>query len=259
MARLDGKVALITGGARGQGAADARLFVAEGAQVVIGDVLDAQGEMIATQIGRRALYCHHDVSSPQDWDAIVSATLKAFGRLDILVNNAGVFSWTPMATTSAEEYLRIVRINQVGVFLGMKAVIPAMSSRGGGSIVNIASVDAMMGRPGKIAYAASKWAVRGMTKAAAIELAPLGIRVNSIHPGTVDTPLFDETIADTSVTKRMVAEGIPTGRITTAADIAVLALYLGSDESHQCNGAEFVIDGGLIAGPSVQAASSPTR
>jgi 3alpha(or 20beta)-hydroxysteroid dehydrogenase len=256
MGRLDGRVALITGGARGQGAADARLFAAEGAHVVIGDVLDAAGAGVANEIGEHARYYHHDVTEPEGWSNIVAAALDDFGKLDILVNNAGIFNWTPLATTTAKEYMRFVGINQIGVFLGMQAVIDPMTANGQGSIINVASHDAMTGRSGKIAYQATKWAVRGMTKGAAVELAPFGIRVNSIHPGSVDTPMLDEIMAETPVTKAMVAASIPTGRITSAEDIANLALFLASDESRQCNGAEFVIDGGVIAAPGRPAGST---
>jgi 3alpha(or 20beta)-hydroxysteroid dehydrogenase len=259
MGRLEGKVALITGGARGQGAADAQLFASEGASVVIGDVLDAEGALTAKEIGAQARYHHHDVTSPEEWARVVTSTLESFGRLDILVNNAGIFSWTPLATTSAKEFMRFVEVNQVGTFLGMQAVISAMAESGGGSIINVSSVDAMVGRPGKIAYSSTKWAVRGMTKVAAAELGPLGIRVNSIHPGTVDTPMLDEVMSETPLTKAVIAAVIPTGAITTAHDVAQLVLFLASEESRQCNGTEFVIDGGVLAAPRASAGSSSSR
>src|SRR6185295_9613065 len=190
MGRLDGKVALITGAARGQGEAEARLFVAEGARVMLGDVLDDDGEVVAKELGERAAYLHHDVTSEADWEAIVNATIARFGRVDVLVNNAGVFRLQGMTATSLDEYMRIVTINQVGTFLGMKAVATPMIGQGSGSIVNISSIAGLVGSAGTVAYTASKFAVRGMTKVAAVELAPFGVRVNSVHPGFIDTAML---------------------------------------------------------------------
>jgi len=190
MGRLDGKVALITGAARGQGAAEARLFVAEGARVMMGDVLDADGEILSKSLGEHAAYRHHDVTSEDDWHAIVAATCARFGRVDVLVNNAGVFRVLGMTATSLDEYMRIVTINQVGTFLGMQAVSETMIGQRSGSIVNISSVAGLAGSAGTIAYTASKFAVRGMTKVAALELAPFGVRVNSVHPGLIDTMML---------------------------------------------------------------------
>src|SRR3954471_4511126 len=190
MGRLDGKVALITGAARGQGEAEARLFVAEGASGILGDVRDDAGEIVAKELGDRAAYVHHDVTREDDWAAIVEATHARFGRVDVLVNNAGVFRIVGMTNTTLEEYMRIVTINQVGTFLGMQAVAETMIGQGSGSIVNISSVAGLQGSPGTIAYTASKFAVRGMTKVAALELAPFGVRVNSVHPGLIDTTML---------------------------------------------------------------------
>ena len=248
MGRLDGKVALITGAARGQGAAEARLFVAEGASVMLGDVLDADGEIVAKELGASAVYRHHDVTSENDWAAIVADTKSQFGRIDVLVNNAGVFKVVGMTATSLDEYMRIVTINQVGTFLGMKAVCETMIGQGTGSIVNISSVAGLAGSAGTIAYTASKFAVRGMTKVAAVELAPFGVRVNSVHPGYIDTPMLrdafgafgDETIANAGAS-------VPNGRLATAEDVAKLVLYLASDDSAYSTGSEFVVDGGLMA------------
>ena len=246
--RLDGKVALITGGARGQGAAEARLFADEGARVVIGDVLDAEGEVVAKDLGDAGLYVHHDVTSEDEWDDIVRQATATFGRLDILINNAGIFRLMPMALTSTDEYMSVIRINQLGVFLGMKAVTATMVDGGGGSIINISSVAGLRGSSGSVAYTASKFAVRGMTKVAALELAPFGIRVNSIHPGIIDTPMLSElTQLGPDVMKRVEA-GIPLGRVASADDVARLALYLSSDDSSYSTGAEFVVDGGMTAG-----------
>jgi 3alpha(or 20beta)-hydroxysteroid dehydrogenase len=248
MGRLSGKVALITGGARGQGATEARLFAAEGAQVVLGDVLDAEGEVVAKELGDAARYRHHDVTSKDDWDAIVAAAVESFGRLDVLVNNAGIFRNTPLATTTTEDNLTVVNVNQLGTFLGMQAVIGAMAKGGGGSIVNLSSIAGLRGSAGTIAYSASKWAVRGMTKVAALELAPLGIRVNSIHPGIIDTPMLNDLLITDDAGKRAIGDRIPLRTVATAEQVARLALYLASDDSDHSTGAEFVVDGGITAG-----------
>jgi 3alpha(or 20beta)-hydroxysteroid dehydrogenase len=248
MGRLDGKVALITGAARGQGAAEARLFVAEGARVMLSDVLDDDGELVAKELGEHAAYLHHDVASEGDWDAIVASTLSKFGRLDVLVNNAGVFRIIGMTATSLEEYMRIVTINQVGTFLGMKAVSETMIGRRSGSIVNISSVAGLTGSAGTIAYSASKFAVRGMTKVAAVELAPFGVRVNSVHPGFIDTPMLRDALGEAAVaTMEAAGATVPNGRLATADDVAKLVLYLASDDSAYSTGSEFVVDGGMTA------------
>ena len=246
MGRLDGKVALITGAARGQGAAEARMFVAEGAQVMLGDVLDNEGEIVAKELGECAAFRHHDVTRERDWDAIVAATRSAFGRLDVLVNNAGVFRILGMTATSLEEYMRIVTINQIGTFLGMKAVSEAMIGQGAGSIINISSVAGLRGSAGTIAYTASKFAVTGMTKVAAVELAPFGVRVNSVHPGFIDTDMLRDALGAVVDADGMKAR-IPNGRLAGADDVARLVLYLASDESAYSTGSEFVVDGGMTA------------
>ena len=245
MGRLEGKVALISGGARGQGAAEAKLFVAEGAKVMIGEVLDAEGEVTAKGLGDAAAYRHLDVTTEDDWTGIVAETIEAFGRIDVLVNNAGVFRLTMLATTTLEEYRQVIDINQVGVFLGMRAVAATMSKQRAGSIVNISSIAGLRGTAGSIAYTASKFAVRGMTKVAALELAAAGIRCNSIHPGIIDTPMFQE-ISDMGVGD-VLKQKIPIGRVAEADDVAKLALFLASDESAYCTGAEFTVDGGLTS------------
>lgn len=248
MGRLDGKVALITGGARGQGAAEARLFASEGAKVMIGDVLDADGEVTAKDIGDAAAYMHHDVTSEADWEAIVAATVETFGKIDVLLNNAGVFLVLPMAMTTLEAYERVIRINQIGTFLGMKAVMGPMVNANAGSIINISSVAGLRGSQGSIAYTASKWAVRGMTKTAALELAPFGVRVNSIHPGIVDTPMLGELTQYGPDVMDNIRARIPVGKEMGAEEIANMALFLASDDSAHCTGAEFVVDGGMTAG-----------
>jgi 3alpha(or 20beta)-hydroxysteroid dehydrogenase len=247
MGRLDGKVALITGAARGQGAAEARLMVSEGAHVMLGDVLDDDGELLAKELGEAAAYLHHDVTSESGWNAIVAATTARFGRLDALVNNAGVFLVMPMAMTSLEEYMRVITINQVGVFLGMNAVRETMVRQGSGSIINISSVAGLTGSRGTIAYTASKFAVRGMTKVAALELASFGVRVNSVHPGIIETPMLRQLRDAVGGDEAAVTGRIPVGRIAEADEVARLVLYLASDDSAYSTGAEFVVDGGMTA------------
>ena len=244
-ARLADKVALITGGSRGMGAAEARLFVEHGAQVAIADVLDAEGEVLAKELGPSARYIHLDVTDEQSWAACVDDVVQSFGALDVLVNNAGVASLAPIVDTTTEEYLRVVGVNQLGVFLGIRTAIPAMTTAARASIVNISSIEGIAGSPATIAYSASKFAVRGMTKVAAIELAPLGIRVNSIHPGGVRTPMLDP-IGGVNLAAR-VEPLIPMKRLAAPEEIALLALFLASDESSYCTGSEFVADGGITA------------
>ncbi|MGI8791594.1 MAG: glucose 1-dehydrogenase [Acidimicrobiales bacterium] len=249
MGRLSGKVALITGGARGQGTAEARLFVAEGAKVVIGDVLDADGELVAKELGDAAIYVHHDVTDADAWTEIVSAATDAFGRLDVLINNAGIFAWTPLLGTSTDDYMKVIRVNQLGTFLGMQAVAPALTTAGGGSIVNVSSIAGLRGGPMTMAYSASKWAVRGMTKVAAVELAAVGIRVNSVHPGIIDTPMLTEGLLfGNEAGKGDIAKRIPLQEVASAEQVANMALFLASDDSSHCTGAEFVVDGGITAG-----------
>ena len=245
MGRLEGKTALISGGARGQGAVEARLFAEEGANVVLTDVLDEEGERTADIIG--GTFLHHDVSSEEEWAAVVARTVELHGGIDILVNNAGIYRIGSLLETSLEEYRSVIDVNQVGVFLGMRAVAPAMIEGGGGSIVNISSLAGLRGGGGGIAYGASKWAVRGMTKSAAVVLAPHGIRVNSIHPGVIETPMLGDTSMAAPGNIERFAEGAPLGRIGQPEEVARLALFLASDESSYSTGSEFVIDGGVSA------------
>jgi 3alpha(or 20beta)-hydroxysteroid dehydrogenase len=243
--RLSGSVALITGGARGQGAAEGRLFAAEGATVVLTDVLDDNGKQTAADIGDAASYLHHDVTAEDEWTSVVEQVTADHGRIDVLVNNAGIFQMAPMLTISLDDYRRIIDVNQVGVFLGMKAVAPTMVAQTSGSIINISSVAGLRGSPMTIAYTASKFAVRGMTKVASHELAPSGVRVNSIHPGIIETPMLDEF--DRWGVSERIAERIPIGRTAPPDEVAKLALFLASDDSTYCTGAEFVVDGGMTA------------
>ncbi len=248
--RLEGKVALITGGARGMGAAEAELFVANGATVVITDVLDAVGAETAKRLSSGSGTCvfiHHDVTSEADWSAVVADVLQSFGQIDILVNNAGIFEQGSILDTTLEAYRRTIDINQVGVFLGMKAVAAHMAGRRKGSIINISSVAGMAGTPGFVAYGASKWAVRGMTKGVAKELAPHGVRVNSIHPGIIDTPMLQTFEAAGEGVREAVRTRIPLGFEAEPIHVANLALYLASDESAYSTGSEFIVDGGWTA------------
>lgn len=245
MSRLEGKVALISGGARGQGATEAELFVNEGAKVVIGDVLDDEGKATADRLGANCRYVHLDVTLEEDWAAALAATVDEFGAPDILVNNAGIFIIRPIALTSLEDYERVIKINQTGVFLGIKTVGPVMCDKQRGSIINISSVAGLKGTAGTIAYSASKWAVRGMTKCAANEYAPFGVRVNSVHPGIIDTPMAQE-FKDLGVMDA-VRQAIPMGKETGPETVAKLVLFLASDDSFYSTGSEFVVDGGMVA------------
>jgi 3alpha(or 20beta)-hydroxysteroid dehydrogenase len=241
--RLAGRVALITGAGspRGQGAAEARLFAAEGADVVITDLRDNEGERTAAAIGPQAVYRHLDVTSEAGWTEVVAWALERHGRLDVLVNNAGIWLGKGLEETSLEEYRRVVEINQVGVFLGLRAVVPAMRAAGSGSIVNISSLAGLRGTNMPLAYAASKWAVRGMSRAAAAELAPHGVRVNAVFPGYVDTGMIDAGHEE-------IAQRVPLGRrLATPEEIAETVLFLASDASRYVTGAELVVDGAVTA------------
>jgi 3alpha(or 20beta)-hydroxysteroid dehydrogenase len=240
MGRLTGKVILISGGARGQGAAEARLFVAEGARVVIGDVLMAEGHALASALGDAAAFLRHDVTQERDWETAVRAAEK-FGGLNGLVNNAGIYQPRRLMETDAELFEQHMRVNQLGCFLGMKAVVPLMEQSGGGAIVNISSVAGLRGSPGAIAYSATKWALRGMTKAAAIDLAPRKIRVNSVHPGPIDTEMLKVRTPEQNQERLQL---VPMKRMGTADEVASLVLFLLSDESAYITGAEVAIDGG---------------
>ncbi|HEU4841022.1 MAG TPA: glucose 1-dehydrogenase [Ilumatobacteraceae bacterium] len=245
MGRLDGKVAIVTGGARGQGGAEATLFRSEGAEVVVTDVLRAEGEVLAKEIG--ATFLPHDVRAEEEWAEVVRQTLDRHGRIDVLVNNAGIFQRAKLLDTDLATYRRIVDVNQVGVFLGMKAVAPTMIDQGAGSIVNISSVAGLRAAGGGFAYGASKFAVTGMTKSAAMELARHGVRVNSIHPGMIETDMMTEVTGGNAERHDRFARSVPLRRPADPSEVARLALFLASDESSYCTGSEFVVDGGLTA------------
>ncbi|MCR9092897.1 MAG: glucose 1-dehydrogenase [bacterium] len=247
MGRMDGKVALISGAARGQGEAEARRFVAEGARVVLGDVLTTECTAVADSLGDAARALPLDVTREGDWARAVETALDAFGRLDVLVNNAGIVRTGALESTSLEDYRAVIDVNQVGTFLGMRAVVSAMREAGGGSIINISSNAGIEGVQGVIGYVASKWAIRGMTKTAALELGRYGIRVNSVHPGGVATPMIGADDFD-SVDQDAVWAGQPIPRVGQPEEIANLVLFLASDESSYSTGSEFVADGGGLAG-----------
>jgi 3alpha(or 20beta)-hydroxysteroid dehydrogenase len=251
MGRLDGKVALITGGARGMGKSHVRHLVAEGARVVFGDVRDEQGAFVAAKLGEQSCrYLHHDVTSEEDWAAAVALTLEAFGQLDVLVNNAGILEFAPIADMTLASFRRVLEVNTVGCWLGMKAVIDPMTKAGGGSIINVSSIEGFTGAAGLSAYSASKFAVRGMTKAAAQELAQFGIRVNSIHPGGVLTHMVADSAQARGPDDGMAfLKAMPLGRFAEPVEISRLVAYLASDESSYSTGSEFVADGGILSGP----------
>lgn len=251
MGRLDGKVALITGGARGMGKSHVRHFVDEGARVVFGDVLDEQGSAVAVKLGPQSCrYVHHDVTSETDWAAAVAAATGTFGRLDVLVNNAGVLKFASIADMPLADFRAILEVNAVGCWLGMKAVIGPMTAAGGGSIVNISSIEGFTGAAGLSAYSASKFAVRGMTKAAARELGHLGIRVNSVHPGGVLTRMaIDAAGTFEHVDGDSFLKSMPISRFGEPVEISRLVAYLASDDSSYSTGSEFIADGGILSGP----------
>lgn len=241
MQRLEGKVVLVTGGARGIGAAIAQAVVAEGADVVVADVLDQDGEELVAAIGRSATYVHLDVTRPDDWAAAVAIATKTYGALDVLVNNAGIPSHGPIDLCSHTDWNKVIAVNLTGVFNGIAAAIPALEAAGGGSIINMSCMAAMRGEAGMPGYVASKWGVRGLTKAAALDLARYGIRVNSIHPGIVQTPLSQNG-------PRVNMTHVAMKRLGKPIEIARLAVFLASEESSFSTGAEFIADGGELAG-----------
>jgi cyclopentanol dehydrogenase len=246
MDRLKGKVALISGGARGQGASEARMFVDQGARVVVGDVLDSDSAALAVEINRKAghkaaVATRLDVTRAADWRAAVDTATREFGGLDILINNAGILNVKGIVETSEEEWDAIVSVNQKGVWLGMKAAVPALRQRGGGSIVNISSIYGLIGSAGSAAYHGSKGAVRLLTKAAAVQYAPDKIRVNSVHPGVIKTPMVD-IFADQELAA--IANLAPMKRAGTPEEVAWVVLFLATDEASFVTGAEYVVDGG---------------
>ncbi len=247
--RLKGKVALISGSARGMGATEARLFACEGAKVVVGDVRDQDGRQVAAQIaetGGEAMFVRLDVTREEDWRRAVRETVQRFGKLNVLVNNAGIYSNVPIEHAPVEEWDQIMAVNARGVFLGTKHVIPAMREAGGGAIVNISSTVGIVGSQSGSAYGPSKGAVRLLTKYTALQHAKDQIRANSVHPGPTDTEMIAHMLSEPGARARAV-ESMPLGRLGTAEDIAYGALFLASDESSFMTGSELVMDGGVTA------------
>ncbi|MEU6748715.1 glucose 1-dehydrogenase [Spirillospora sp. NPDC046719] len=250
MGQLDGKVALITGGARGMGKAHVKRFVAEGAKVVFGDVLEEEGGKLAAELGDDVRFVRMDVTSPADWENAVGTATSEFGALNILVNNAGIIRYKTIEDMSLDEFRQIIDVNLMGQWLGVKSVTAAMREAGGGSIVNVSSTEGFVGADGLAAYSASKFGVRGLTKSAARELGEYGIRVNSIHPGGIVTPLFmqDDIIAAKADSADALMKALPLGRMGKTREVSGLVVYLASDDSSYCTGSEVLVDGGLLTG-----------
>ncbi|MCC3770881.1 SDR family NAD(P)-dependent oxidoreductase [Streptomyces sp. UNOC14_S4] len=257
MGKLDGRVVLITGAARGQGEREARLFAAEGAKVVLADVLDDQGQAVAEEIGPdAALYVHLDVGEEDQWETAVADARGRFGKLDGLVNNAGILRYNELVNTPRDEFMEVVRVNQLGVFLGMRAAVPELVAAGGGTVVNTASYTALAGIPFLTSYAATKGAVVAMTRVAALELAERNIRVNVLCPGAVDSPMTNPALLDPGAdAEKAAAESVslyrkmvPLGRIGRPEEVARMALFLTGDDSSYVTGQPLVVDGGWLAG-----------
>jgi len=248
MKRLANKVAIITGAARGMGAATARVFAAEGARVVIADVLDAEGGALARELGEAALFRHHDVSDEESWQRLLRDTVRQFGGVNVLVNNAGILLMKGLLDIDKQEFERVLAINLVGTFLGIRTVAPKIIEGGGGAIINISSVDGMKGSNATAAYSASKWGVRGLTKVAAMELGHRGVRVNSIHPGGISTPMTVRQPEALPLLQKYF-RGVPLGRMGEPEEVARVTLFLASDDASYVCGAEIVVDGGMIIGP----------
>jgi 3alpha(or 20beta)-hydroxysteroid dehydrogenase len=238
MGRVEGKVALISGGARNIGAASARMLVAEGAKVVIGDLLDEEGAALAEELGEAARYVHLDVTQDGDWRSAVEFTVAEFGKLNVLFNNAGIFNGGPLQRYKQELWQQMLDVNLTGAFLGMRASADAIIAAGGGSIINTSSIEGVRGTAWAHGYVASKWGLTGLTKSAATELAPQGVRVNSLHPGRISTPATDAMPDDLIP--------IPLGRPGLPEEVAAFVVFLASDESSFATGTEFVVDGGTV-------------
>ncbi|WP_415950059.1 SDR family NAD(P)-dependent oxidoreductase [Streptomyces sp. KLOTTS4A1] len=259
MGKLDGRVVIVTGAARGQGEQEARLFAAEGAKVVLADVLDEQGEAVAKEIGDDARYVHLDVSREDQWAAAVAAAKESFGKVDGLVNNAGILRFNALVDTPLEEFMAVVQVNQVGAFLGIKTVAPEIGDAGGGTIVNTASYTGLTGMGAVGTYAATKHAIVGLTRVAALELAGMNIRVNAVCPGAIDTPMSNPAQLDPEVDQEEMSAAldelyrklVPLGRVGRAKEVADLALFLSGPDSSYITGQPFVVDGGWLAGVSV--------
>ncbi len=249
MGKLDGRTALVSGGARGIGAAIARGVVEEGGRVVIGDLLDVEGAELVTELGEeRARFVHLDVTDPDQWRDAVAEAESAFGAVSVLVNNAGIIRWGSLADMDQAVWHEVLGVNLTGVFLGMHAAIPSLRRAGGGAIVNISSASGLVGLPMQSAYTASKWGVRGLTKSAAVELAREGIRVNSVHPGPIRTPMTEATDPAIIARREQVLASQLIPRMGEPEEVARLVVFLASEEAGFCTGSEFVVDGGAVTG-----------
>lgn len=246
MKRLQDKVIIVTGGSRGMGESHVRKLVDAGAQVVFTDILVEEGEALAKELGEQVKFVKQDVTSEADWENVIQETEKAFGPVNVLVNNAGMSINKPIVEMTEKEYSKVIQINQTSVFLGMKAVYPSMKKVKNGSIINISSLGGLVARENLIAYSASKFAVRGMTKVAAVEFGKDGIRVNSVHPGIIETPMVSQDPGAKAVVESAIPF-IPLKRSAQPEEVSDLIVFLSSDESAYSTGAEFVIDGGLLA------------
>ncbi|MFJ5292443.1 SDR family NAD(P)-dependent oxidoreductase [Streptomyces sp. NPDC088348] len=259
MGKLDGRVVVITGAARGQGEQEARLFVAEGAKVLLGDVLDEQGAALAKELGESAAYVRLDVTREADWSAAAAVAKETFGKIDGLVNNAGILRFNELVTTPLDEFQQVVQVNQVGAFLGIRTIAPEIGAAGGGTIVNTASYTALTGMAFVGSYAATKAAIVGLTRVAAMELAAKGIRVNAMCPGAIDTPMSNPAQLDpdadpaesSAALDELYRKLVPLGRVGRPEEVARLALFLSGEDSSYITGQPFVIDGGWLAGVSI--------
>jgi len=250
MKRFDKRTVIVTGGARGMGASHARGFVAEGANVVIADVLEQEGRKLAGELGDHAIFSRLDVTSDKDWAATVAAAEAAFGPVSVLINNAGIVSFAAIAETEPAVWRRVIDINLTGTYLGIRAVVPSMRRAGGGAIVNISSAGGMMAYPCTAAYAASKWGVRGLTRTAALELGRDNVRVNSVHPGPIRTPMTAGAEAAAAVAAEARSLAIP--RVAEPEEVTRMVLFTASDEASFSTGSEFIVDGGVLLGPAPQ-------
>ena len=247
MQRLAGKVAIVTGGAKGMGAATVRLFVEHGAKVVIGDIAEQEGLALAEELGEAAVFCRMDVTSEADWDKAVALALE-FGPLNVLVNNAAVLHMASILDTTPEDFMRVVKVNQLSAFLGIRAAINPMKEAGGGSIINISSIDGLHSAPGLSAYSSTKWALRGLTRATAIELGQYGIRCNTVHPGGIFTEMGGKGLISEEDMNNSVYKEFPIPRVGQPEEVANVTLFLATDEATYSTGSEFVADGGWFAG-----------
>lgn len=246
MQRLEGKVAIVTGGASGMGEATVRLFVEHGAKVVIGDINEERGQALADELGAAAAFLKMDVSSEQDWDAAI-ARAQAFGPLTVLVNNAAILHMASILDTTPEDYMRVVKVNQLSAFLGTRAVINPMKEAGCGSIINVSSIDGLHSQAGLSAYSSTKWALRGLTRASAIELGQYNIRVNTVHPGGIFTEMGGKGLISEEEINKVYKE-FPIPRVGQPEEVAQVTLFLATDEASYSTGSEFVADGGWFAG-----------